>query len=569
MQPSWPSDPARVSGYRVLARLGSGGMGQVYLGRARDGTLVAVKVVRDDVAAELFDRFPREVAAAHRATGRYLAELVGADPHGSPAWLATRYVPGVSLSEAVTGAGPLPVPSARALMAGLAAALASIHRADVLHRDLKPGNVLLVADGPRVIDFGIARLLDLTPLTGPGKIWGSPGYLSPEQVTDPDRTGPASDVFALGAVAAYASTGTGPYGDGDGHARIYRLVNGEPDLSRVDPSMRELIARCLSRDPDDRPTPDEIIAELGEPAFGPGWLPPAVAAMIEERTTQLAELIAIAPPVSPAPQNGGPAGSAWQDPPGPGIPPGEGTAPATAAPTRFATQVQAPGAAQAQAPPARPPLAHAPAAAHGLAAAQAPPAAPPLAHGPAAARVPAPASPQTPRRRRNLPAALALLGALAVLGVAAYFVVPRLDSADDAGPGSGPPDPTVSAGGSRPADSRPCTRTDRRDLPFHCEVNTKVAGIEISRIPLYTSTDGTDQPIDYLTTLNERQYFVCHRQGSRYTKGELANHWWALTQGDTGDRFGWVPEIYLLGGENDDPDGGLPVCTDAQAARVT
>jgi hypothetical protein len=183
---------------------------------------------------------------------------------------------------------------------------------------------------------------------------------------------------------------------------------------------------------------------------------------------------------------------------------------------------------------------------------------------PAPPPVPAPSG-----GRRAWPVVLALLVVLAALGGAAFVVVPELrdrPGGDDAAPA---PTPSASASASRPADSRPCLPSGRGDLPYYCELNTRVDGAEVERVPLYATTDGRGEPVDHLTTLGQRQYFVCQVQGDRFTRGALANHWWALTQGDTGNRWGWVPEIYLLGGDNDDPDGGLPECTGADRERVT
>ncbi|WP_231626878.1 serine/threonine-protein kinase [Streptomyces apocyni] len=288
------SDPQQVGQYQIAARLGAGGMGRVYLGRSPSGRAVAVKVMRPELAedAGFRQRFAREVAAARRVTGFFTAAVVDADPDASPPWLATAYVPGMSLQEAVGAHGPLPAQSVLALGAGLAEALDAIHRAGVIHRDLKPSNVLLTGDGPRVIDFGISVAADATALTQTGAAIGTPGFMSPEQLRDLP-VGFASDTFALGAVLAFAATGGSPFGTGATHALHYRVVHEQPRLGEVPEPLRDLLARCLEKDPEHRPADAALISELARAAgggqeqegvagllSGADWLPPAVAAAI-------------------------------------------------------------------------------------------------------------------------------------------------------------------------------------------------------------------------------------------------------------------------------------------------
>jgi serine/threonine protein kinase len=260
-----PSDPARIGPYRIFRVLGSGGMGRVYLGKSAGGRLVAVKVIRADLAAdhEFRTRFRREVAAARRVSGLYTAMVVDADVDGSVPWLATAYVSGKSLADVVAGSGPLPADQLRELASGLAEGLDAIHDAGLVHRDLKPSNVLLAADGPRVIDFGISRAVEATSLTASGFVVGTPGYMSPEQA-EGRKVGPASDMFSLGAVLMFAATGEAPFGSGSVAALIYRVVHAKPDLDGVSDEIRPLVGRCLSKDPADRPTAADILAEVGE-----------------------------------------------------------------------------------------------------------------------------------------------------------------------------------------------------------------------------------------------------------------------------------------------------------------
>ena len=210
-----PGDPQAIGPYRLVRQLGQGGMGRVYLGMSPGGRPVAVKAIRPELAAdpEFRARFGREVAAARRVSGVFTAQVVDADVDGPVAWMATAYVPGPSLAEAVDTHGPLPEASLLALAAGLAESLNAIHAAGVVHRDLKPSNVLLAEDGPRVIDFGISRAAESTMLTQAGLVVGSPGFMSPEQATGYE-VGPPSDIFNLGAVLAFAATGEGPFGTG-------------------------------------------------------------------------------------------------------------------------------------------------------------------------------------------------------------------------------------------------------------------------------------------------------------------------------------------------------------------
>ncbi|WUT65367.1 serine/threonine protein kinase [Streptomyces sp. NBC_00683] len=256
-----PQDPSRMGAYRLLARLGSGGMGQVYLGRSPGGRLVAVKVIRDEISdhPEALTRFRREAATVETVRSAYTAQLIEASLDASPYWLATEYVPGPTLRGAVTAAGPFPPDSALRLFAALAEGLAAVHVHGVTHRDLKPQNVILSPQGPQLIDFGIARGLDQTFITRDGTAPGTPGFAAPEVVLR-NEAGPAADVFALGATLAYTVTGRPPYGSGDPAVVSYRAVHEDIDLEGVRPALAALIRECVAKDPADRPDPAAVIA---------------------------------------------------------------------------------------------------------------------------------------------------------------------------------------------------------------------------------------------------------------------------------------------------------------------
>jgi predicted Ser/Thr protein kinase len=285
MEPLTRDDPAQIAGYRLHARLGAGGMGRVYLAYTPGGRPVALKVVRTELGdqEDFRIRFSHEVEAAQRVHGLYTAQLLDADPAAVPPWLVTAYVPGPSLQQAVTEHGPMPAETVFGLIGGMAEALLVIHSVGVVHRDLKPSNVILAPDGPRVIDFGIARALEATAITRSGHIVGSPQFMAPEQVLGLP-VAPAIDVFALGAVAFYAATGRTPFGDGDPQAILYRVRHEPADLTRCPAELRPLIERCLDKDAAARPEPAEIIdscrARLGASTaeLGRSWLPLAVAA---------------------------------------------------------------------------------------------------------------------------------------------------------------------------------------------------------------------------------------------------------------------------------------------------
>ena len=269
-----PRDPRQVGRYWLLGRLGGGGMGEVFLGRSPGGRLVAVKVVRSELAgqADFRKRFAREVAAARTVSGLFTAPVVDADPDAPVPWLATAYVPGLSLADTVTRHGPLPARSVLALAAGLAEGLGAIHAAGIVHRDLKPSNVLLAEDGPRIIDFGISQAAEASMLTGSGPVLGSPGFMSPEQARG-QRVGPPSDVFSLGALLTFAATGQGPFGIAPSATLLYRVVFASPDTTGLPTELRPLVERCLAKDPHQRPSTEQILTELNTDPPAPGWLP--------------------------------------------------------------------------------------------------------------------------------------------------------------------------------------------------------------------------------------------------------------------------------------------------------
>ncbi|HEY4854643.1 MAG TPA: serine/threonine-protein kinase, partial [Streptosporangiaceae bacterium] len=286
VEPLTGDDPREVAGYQLRARLGAGGMGRVYLAFTRGGRPVAIKVVRAEFGddEDFRDRFRQEVLAAQRVHGLYTAQVLDADPDARQPWLATAYVPGMSLRRAVTDHGPLPEESVFLLVAGIAEALQAIHAAGIVHRDLTPSNVILAADGPRVIDFGIARAAAAPALTRSGIRVGSPRFMAPEQARGQPTTPPV-DVFALGSLATYAAAGRPPFGGGAALAVLYRVLNEAPDLDGCPPDLRPLIARCLAKDPALRPQPREIIDTCrartadGALAFERSWLPAAVSAV--------------------------------------------------------------------------------------------------------------------------------------------------------------------------------------------------------------------------------------------------------------------------------------------------
>ena len=273
-----PGDPSAIGPYRLIGRLGEGGMGRVFLGLSPGGRPVAVKAVRAELAAdpEFLMRFGREVAAARRVSGVFTAPVVDADIDGPMAWLATAYVPGPSLAEAVDRHGPLPEGSVLALAAGLAESLTAIHAAGVMHQDLKPSNVLLAEDGPRVIDFGISGAAESTPLTRAGPVIGSPGFMSPEQAMG-GEVGPPSDIFSLGALLAFAATGQGPFGTGTTAALLYRVVHETPSLDQLPTAVRSIVEHCLAKDPRQRPTASGLLAEVGRLQPTANWLPDSLS----------------------------------------------------------------------------------------------------------------------------------------------------------------------------------------------------------------------------------------------------------------------------------------------------
>ncbi|GGY10416.1 serine/threonine-protein kinase [Streptomyces tanashiensis] len=435
-KPLAADDPTTVAGYRLAARLGAGGMGKVYLSYTPGGRPVAIKLIRPEFGedAEFRRRFAQEVRSAQRVQGLFTAPVIDADPDGAQPWLATAYVPGPSLADAVVAHGALPVETVLLLVAGMAEALHVIHGAGIVHRDLKPSNVLLAADGPRVIDFGIAHAADATSLTGSGVTIGTPSFMAPEQAAG-QRVTAATDVFALGQVAAYAATGVPAFGEGTGHGVLYRIVHEEPDLSAVPERLTELVTRCLAKDPEVRPTLSEIIglcqaANAATVLRRPeDWLPGAVSAEITARAA------APAPPQTPPPPTTAPPAAP------PAYSPTVPTAPSTPPPGYGPPPHTAPAAPPAAGVPSGPvaPPAAAPAPAFAYAPTQGPGApgyaAPQGPGGPAYPQQPwsgrpdqagyRPQPPQQPKRSggRGLVVAVAAVLAFAVAGGATAYVV--------------------------------------------------------------------------------------------------------------------------------------------------
>ncbi len=321
----------RIGTYAVVRKLGEGGMGTVWLARSRGGRLVAVKVARPELAGDAVfrERFRAEVAAARTVGGFHTAPVVDADPEAEEPWLATAYVPGPTLQQLVADEGPMDPERLRGLGAALAEALQAIHRCGLVHRDLKPGNIVMAEDGPRVLDFGISRAVENTRLTATGTAFGTPGFLAPEQAEGLD-VGPAADVFALGAVLVAAAGGSA-FGGGTPVAMMYRSVHHEPDLTAVPGELRPIAAACLEKSPERRPSTERLL-DLFDPEDAPAPVP-------VDRGVTSYQLAPPSTPSTPAPPRTAPA-SPPTPPPMPAYAPLAAPQPSPYAPTAGFTPEQ-------------------------------------------------------------------------------------------------------------------------------------------------------------------------------------------------------------------------------------
>ncbi|MFC4495862.1 DUF4328 domain-containing protein [Streptomyces ovatisporus] len=367
-------DPRSIGGFRLLGRLGEGGMGRVYLARSKRGRTVAVKVVKNELARQpdFRRRFAQEITAARRVGEAWTAPVLEADTEAETPWVATGYIAGPSLAQVVDEQyGPLPERSVSALASGLVRALRDIHNAGLVHRDLKPSNILITIDGPRVIDFGIARALDSAVqsaggLTSTGALVGSPGFMSPEQVRGQQVT-PASDIFCLGAVLAYAATGRMPFGTAESgvHALLFRIASEEPELSGLSGELYDLVAACLNKDPAQRPGLEELTKRTEDELAGP-WLPGEVLAQLgrhavqlldsEDPDTETGSIPAVNPGTTATAGPAAPAATAAAAPDAPSstpTPPGS-YGPSTPPPGVYGPPASTPYPPQAQQPPQQP-----------------------------------------------------------------------------------------------------------------------------------------------------------------------------------------------------------------------
>ncbi|MFJ5550112.1 protein kinase [Streptomyces sp. NPDC093225] len=511
-------DPRRAGRYEIVARLGAGGMGRVYLGRSPGGRAMAIKVVRPDLAddEQFRRRFAREVAAARRVNGVFTAAVVDADPEARPPWLATAYVPGVSLDKAVALHGPWALAPVLALGAGLAEALEAIHAAGVVHRDLKPANVMLSADGPRVIDFGISVAGDASALTGTGLTFGTPGFMAPEQVRG-QQAGPACDVFSLGAVLAWTATGRSPFGSGTPLAVNFRAVYEEPDLSALPAGLHALVRDCLAKDPDRRPGVAEVLervtAALGhrpaELTLPERWLPAPVAGAVRTSTARARTETGLA---EPAPSSGSASGSESASGAGSGSTPGS-----------------APGSGPGSGPDPEPRTLPRPDGGTG--------------GGTGAAT--------SPWLRRSVLGFSALVSVAAlVVSAVVYANGQREDRNGGAAGGSGPASPASSAPASASSSPSPSPEPE----PATVRVVTFKDG------PIRSSPSRNSAQLGTLRAGHHEVF--CRAQGATVTENGVYNSWWLWTAvGDT-DRKGWVSAYYLNGDDRAEAADGsnVPDC---------